>query len=236
MSNLKHMPLAAEAEVARLSTTPDDVEVAELVDALCVKSAMIKMGEKIAWGSDTALMDKAADALTRLSHALAALRAKLAEVERERDELQAAIDSIETSHGLTDNGNLWRFWSKLASDYGHELASVKADRDEERKLANDLAYSLKAANHYLRVAGYTPYTEATDRHAARRKTPADAQAAITAIERAAYERGVRDAAAQVADTCPHADVPGGNCTPDTFDEGTSAAYEAILALLTQEGR
>ena len=68
------------------------------------------------------------------------------------------------------------------------------------------------------------------------KTPADAQAALAAIERAAYERGVREAAARIADTCPYADVPGGNCTPDTFDEGTSAAYEAILALLTQEGR
>lgn len=67
-------------------------------------------------------------------------------------------------------------------------------------------------------------------------TPADAEAHLTAMLRAEYERGVRDAAEQIADTCPHADVPGGNCTPDTFDEGTSAAYEAVLALLTQEGR
>ena len=70
----------------------------------------------------------------------------------------------------------------------------------------------------------------------KQQTPSDATAALAAIERASYERGVREAAARIADTCPYADVPGGNCTPDTFDEGTSAAYEAILALLTQEGR
>jgi len=65
---------AALAEVARLSTPPDNAEVAGLVDALTTKSAMINMGEKIAWGSETALMDKAADALTSQAHALVARR------------------------------------------------------------------------------------------------------------------------------------------------------------------
>ena len=65
-----------QSEVARLSTPPDDAETAELVDALATKSAMINMGEKIAWGSETALMDKAADAITRLSRALASETAK----------------------------------------------------------------------------------------------------------------------------------------------------------------
>lgn len=76
----------------------------------------------------------------------AALRAKLAEVERERDHIR----------------------DRIGSEIQHRC-DAEADRDEERKLADDLAYSLKAANHYLRKAGYTPYTEATDRHAARRK-------------------------------------------------------------------
>lgn len=50
-------------------------------------------------------------------------------------------------------------------------------------------------------------------------TPADAQAALTAIERAAYERGVRDAA-------------------DQFNDGGQLVNPraVILALLTQEGR
>lgn len=54
----------------------------------------------------------------------------------------------------------------------------------------------------------------------REKTPADAQAALTAIERAAYERGVREA----AQACDWGDIYGDN------------AVRAILALLTQEGR
>jgi hypothetical protein len=59
------------------------------------------------------------------------------------------------------------------------------------------------------------------------KTPADAQAALAAIERAAYERGVRDA----ADAVP----------VDRYYESWMApmlivARNRILALLTQEGR
>ena len=59
------------------------------------------------------------------------------------------------------------------------------------------------------------------------KTPADAEAHLTAIERAAYERGVRDA----ADAVPI----------DQYHESWMArmlvcARVRILALLTQEGR
>jgi hypothetical protein len=80
---------AALAEVARLSAPPDDAEVAALTDALGVKSAMIQLGEKIAWGSETALMDQAADALTRLSHTLAAETAK-------REAMEVALRTVET--------------------------------------------------------------------------------------------------------------------------------------------
>lgn len=31
-------------------------------------------------------------------------------------ELEAVIDSIEKDHGFTADGNLWRFWSKMASN------------------------------------------------------------------------------------------------------------------------
>ena len=57
----------------------------------------------------------------------------------------------------------------------------------------------------------------------KQQTPSDATAALAAIERAAYERGVREAAAEAADWWdnggPYAEVSG-----------------RILALLTQEGR
>jgi hypothetical protein len=44
--------------------TPDKIE--ELVKELRMVSNMINMGERIAWGRETALMDKAADALTTI--------------------------------------------------------------------------------------------------------------------------------------------------------------------------
>ena len=62
-----------------------------------------------------------------------ALSAQLTDLQKERDELAAAIDSIETSNGLTDNGNLWRFWSKQAREIAGKLVAAnerhKADLD-----------------------------------------------------------------------------------------------------------
>lgn len=60
-------------------------------------------------------------------------------------------------------------------------------------------------------------------------TPADAEAHLTALLRAEYERGVRGAAG----------LPAFDCTGDpcgTFDGKVFVKLDAILALLTQEGR
>ena len=70
------------------------------------------------------------------------------------------------------------------------------------------------------AAGYTQAEAGLPSHANQHTA---AQAALTAIERAAYERGVRDAAAEAADWWSNG--------------GPSAEVSArILALLTQEGR
>ncbi len=61
------------------------------------------------------------------------------------------------------------------------------------------------------------------------RTPADAQAALAAIERAAYERGVRDAASEAEDE--RLDSIG--CNPANV---AARIVVRILALLTQEGR
>lgn len=72
------------------SHTPTEIDIAALVADLTTKSAMINMGEKIAWGSETALMDQAAAALIaqdaelrRLREALAEAKETLVEVKRE---------------------------------------------------------------------------------------------------------------------------------------------------------
>ena len=50
--------------------------VAQMVADLTTKAAMINMGEKIAWGSDSGVMDAAADMLTTLAAENATLRAE----------------------------------------------------------------------------------------------------------------------------------------------------------------
>lgn len=53
--------------------------VAQMVADLTTKAAMINMGEKIAWGSDSGVMDAAADMITTLSAENATLRAETRE-------------------------------------------------------------------------------------------------------------------------------------------------------------
>lgn len=63
------------------------IDIAALVADLTTKSAMINMGEKIAWGSETALMDQA----------VAALIAQDAELKRLREALNG-IDALDPEH------------------------------------------------------------------------------------------------------------------------------------------
>jgi hypothetical protein len=46
------------------------------------------------------------------------------------EELEAAIDSIETSNGLTSNGNLWRFWSEKARQQIEKNAERRAQLED----------------------------------------------------------------------------------------------------------
>ncbi len=56
------------------------IDIAALVADLTTKSAMINMGEKIAWGSETALMDQAAAALIAQDAELKRYREALTEI------------------------------------------------------------------------------------------------------------------------------------------------------------
>jgi hypothetical protein len=60
------------------------------------------------------------------------LEEKLKEANDRIEELESAIDSIETSSGLTDNGNMWRFWSKKSTELAKSLsAAVKTIEQKE---------------------------------------------------------------------------------------------------------
>ncbi len=78
---------SAEAEVARLSTPPDDAEVAALVAELGEPLVIIEgySADYVDTDDVRERMGKAADALTRLSHALATETAK-------REAMETALD------------------------------------------------------------------------------------------------------------------------------------------------
>ena len=82
---------AALAEVARLSTSPDDAEVAALVAELGEPLVIIEgySADYVDTDDVRERMGKAADALTRLSHALAAETAK-------REAMEVALRTVET--------------------------------------------------------------------------------------------------------------------------------------------
>ena len=60
----------------------------KLIERMRTLSAMINMGEKIAWGEDTALMDEAADRI-------ASLEAERDDARRQRDEIGRAWDEAD---------------------------------------------------------------------------------------------------------------------------------------------
>ena len=64
----------------------------------------------------------------------------------------------------------------------------------------------------------------------------DDVARLTAEREAAVAAALEAAAERLFDFTPWEEVPGGNLTPDTFDEGLSAAYETVLALATDTQR
>ena len=90
----------------------------------------------------------------------AALRALSARV----FDLEAAIDSAEAEHGLTSNGNLWRFWSKEARDLASKLTeeraraeAAEAERDAlKAQLAEAVGVLRQIRNMKPHHAGQTP--------------------------------------------------------------------------------
>ena len=72
-------------------TTPNE----ELINNLTIKAGVMEMGEKIAWGSDTALMRQAAATLQSQAERIKELEA---EAEQLRTAAQAVIDRWDTPH------------------------------------------------------------------------------------------------------------------------------------------
>lgn len=72
-----------------------------------------------------------------LRNEVAELRAAFDAAEAKRDELAAVISGIEVSNGITDNGNLWRFWASKCKELAQKVVAAEAEKaravDAERE-------------------------------------------------------------------------------------------------------
>lgn len=105
--------------------------MSDLPKRLRIKAGMIKFGERIAWGSDTAIMEEAADVIEALLASTgqevkcesdnSAMHDDYAALEAERDKLYSILRKVLSTHDYhTDDG-------EAASDEAHEaLAAHKA--------------------------------------------------------------------------------------------------------------
>lgn len=65
--------------------------MSDLPKRLRIKASMIALGERIAWGSDTALMEEAADAIEALSASVENHQLHMLGIARDRDQLRALL-------------------------------------------------------------------------------------------------------------------------------------------------
>lgn len=69
--------------------------MSDLPKRLRIKASMIALGEQIAWGSDTALMEEAADVIEALSASVENHQLHMLGMARDRDQLRARVAELE---------------------------------------------------------------------------------------------------------------------------------------------
>lgn len=67
-------------------------------------------------------------------------------------EMQQAIDAAETEHGLTSNGNMWRFWAKMANSFGDDYRKEKIRADAAEKMLKEIERVLTDTLAHLTAA------------------------------------------------------------------------------------
>ena len=129
---------------------------AELIERLNIKAGVMENGERIAWGSDTALMREAADALELADKRITELEAEL---ERERMRLVAC--GVVAMADTPDNAKEAR---KMHPDYESAACSDVARRvDECIELRSKLSVAreaLRDIRNYATSEAYMPVIDA----------------------------------------------------------------------------
>ena len=85
---------------------------------------------------------------TEYAPTLRALSAQLEAANLHAAALEAALDSIETSNGLTANGNVWRFWAKQANEIALKLKAANAQLEAANQRADAALEAVAQAEDY----------------------------------------------------------------------------------------
>ncbi|PKF72700.1 hypothetical protein CW360_03015 [Pseudomonas fluvialis] len=78
--------------------------MSDLPKRLRIKASMIALGERIAWGSDTALMEEAADAIEALKASIENHQLHMLGIARDRDQLRARLAELEAREPAIPEG------------------------------------------------------------------------------------------------------------------------------------
>lgn len=88
--------------------------MSDLPKRLRITASMIALGERIAWGSDTALMEEAADMIEALSASVENHQLHMLGMARERDQLRALLAAAPAHPAeRQEHGDVQRLWEVL---------------------------------------------------------------------------------------------------------------------------
>lgn len=164
----------------------------------------------------------------------------LAALRREREPVYLALEPMAVAHHFDGYG-----WQYIDNGSGSDWLSVGKKYDDAVVLVDQADALALVAAAYRDAAGLPAFDCTGDPcgtfdgkvfvklDAILARTPADAQAALAAIERAAYERGVRDALTEAIKEAKGSVTIGGQRFLTTKLDDLEPA---LLALITQEGR
>lgn len=136
--------------------------MSDLPKRLRIKASMIALGERISWGSDTALMEEAADVIEALSASVENHQLHMLGMARDRDQLRAVLAALRNSFPLLDDNGLdetenhceWHIQQqrkRLHATLDDAALSAQQSAPERVSVPRDLLADLISSDHDTKI-------------------------------------------------------------------------------------
>lgn len=121
--------------------------MSDLPKRLRIKASMIALGERIAWGSDTALMEEAADVIEALSASVENHQLHMLGMARDRDQFRAMLAAAPAQPAAQGQGEVQRLQIalRLSANRFDRLALEFPDAPDMRWTASEWANEARSA-------------------------------------------------------------------------------------------